>query len=246
MYSIANNFKTTVNELKTLNNLTSNTLKVGQVLRVPTTEEDSPTENTYIVKRGDTLFSIATRFNTTVDDLKKINNLTSNTLQIGQILKLKEENTQPNIYTVQKGDSLYSIARRYNTTVNRLKEINNLTSNLLQVGEQLLIEDNTQNQEQPSNTYTIKKGESLYSIAKLYNTDVNTLKEINNLQNDILTIGQVLLLPNDIRNQTTYTVKENDTLYTIAALYNTDVNALKELNNLTSNYIKEGQKLILN
>ena len=246
MYSIANNFKTTVNELKTLNNLTSNTLKVGQVLRVPTTEEDSPTENTYIVKRGDTLFSIATRFNTTVDDLKKINNLTSNTLQIGQILKLKEENTQPNIYTVQKGDSLYSIARRYNTTVNRLKEINNLTSNLLQVGEQLLIEDNTQNQEQPSNTYTIKKGDSLYSIAKLYNTDVNTLKEINNLQNDILTIGQVLLLPNDIRNQTTYTVKENDTLYTIAALYNTDVNALKELNNLTSNYIKEGQKLILN
>ena len=75
---------TTVSELKKENNLTSNTLQIGEVLRVPTKEIYEEEENIYIVKKGDTLYSIPMANNTTVDELKKANNLTSNILSTGQ------------------------------------------------------------------------------------------------------------------------------------------------------------------
>lgn len=192
LYSIANKYNTTINELKSLNTLVSDTLRIGQILRVPSPEEDTPTENTYIVKRGDTLYSIATRFNTSIEEIKRINNLTSNTLQIGQILKLKED-TIPNTYTIQKGDSLYAIARRYNTTVDKLKELNNLDTNNLQIGQVLIINND---EIEPTNPkiYTVKKGDSLYSIANQFNTTVDILKELNNLTSNFISIGQKLML----------------------------------------------------
>lgn len=197
LYSIANKLGTTVSELKKENNLTSNTLQIGEVLRIPTKEIYEEEENIYIVKKGDSLYSIANKYNTTVDELKRINNLTSNILSIGQVLKLpsdkasnveKEENTIS--YTVQKGDSLYSIARKYDTTIDRIKDLNNLTTNLLSIGQVLLIPTDTNLE----TTYTVKKGDSLYSIAKKYNTTVNRLKQLNNLTSNLLSIGQILIV----------------------------------------------------
>ena len=197
LYSIANKLGTTVSELKKENNLTSNTLQIGEVLRIPTKEIYEEEENIYIVKKGDSLYSIANKYNTTVDELKRINNLTSNILSIGQVLKLpsdkasnveKEENTIS--YTVQKGDSLYSIARKYNTTIDRIKDLNNLTTNLLSIGQVLLIPTDTNLEI----TYTVQKGDSLYSIAKKYNTTVNRLKQLNNLTSNLLSIGQILIV----------------------------------------------------
>ena len=197
LYSIANKLGTTVSELKKENNLTTNTLQIGEVLRIPTKEIYEEEENIYIVKKGDSLYSIANKYNTTVDELKRINNLTSNILSIGQVLKLpsdkasnveKEENTIS--YTVQKGDSLYSIARKYNTTIDRIKDLNNLTTNLLSIGQVLLIPTDTNLE----TTYTVQKGDSLYSIAKKYNTTVNRLKQLNNLTSNLLSIGQILIV----------------------------------------------------
>lgn len=197
LYSIANKLGTTVSELKKENNLTSNTLQIGEVLRIPTKEIYEEEENIYIVKKGDSLYSIANKYNTTVDELKRINNLTSNILSIGQVLKLpsdkasnveKEENTIS--YTVQKGDSLYSIARKYNTTIDRIKDLNNLTTNLLSIGQVLLIPTDTNLE----TTYTVQKGDSLYSIAKKYNTTVDRLKQLNNLTSNLLSIGQILIV----------------------------------------------------
>ena len=197
LYSIANKLGTTVSELKKENNLTSNTLQIGEVLRIPTKEIYEEEENIYIVKKGDSLYSIANKYNTTVEELKRINNLTSNILSIGQVLKLpsdkasnveKEENTIS--YTVQKGDSLYSIARKYNTTIDRIKDLNNLTTNLLSIGQVLLIPTDTNLE----TTYTVQKGDSLYSIAKKYNTTVNRLKQLNNLTSNLLSIGQILIV----------------------------------------------------
>ena len=81
-------------------------------------------KNTYIVQKGDSLYQIATKYNTTVDKLKQLNNLTSNNLSIGQVLKIPveesdkiEEVPKENTYTVKKGDSLYSIAKNYNITL---------------------------------------------------------------------------------------------------------------------------------
>lgn len=248
LYSIANKLGTTVSELKKENNLTSNTLQIGQVLRIPTKEIYEEEENVYVVKKGDTLYSIAAANNTTVDELKKVNNLTSNILSTGQLLKIPSALLPESTYIVKKGDSLYSIANKYNTTVDELKRINNLTSNTLSIGQVLkLPSDKASNVEKEENTisYTVQKGDSLYSIARKYSTTIDKIKDLNNLTTNLLSIGQVLLIPTDTDLETTYTVQKGDSLYSIAKKYDTTVDRLKQLNNLKSNLLSVGQILIV-
>ena len=146
--------------------------------------------NYYTVKKGDSLYSIANNFNTSVSELKTLNNLSSNLLSIGQILKIPSNTNTSNTYTVKKGDSLYSIANNFNTSVSELKTLNNLSSNLLSIGQILKIPSNTN----ISTTYTVKKGDSLYSIANNFNTSVSELKTLNNLSSNLLSIGQILII----------------------------------------------------
>lgn len=248
LYSIANKLGTTVSELKKENNLTSNTLQIGEVLRIPTKEIYEGEENVYIVQKGDTLYSIAAANNTTVDELKKANNLTSNILSTGQLLKIPSALLPESTYIVKKGDSLYSIANKYNTTIDELKRINNLTSNILSIGQVLkLPSDKVSDIEKEENTisYTVQKGDSLYSIAKKYSTTIDKIKDLNNLTTNLLSIGQVLLIPTDTNLETTYTVQKGDSLYSIAKKYDTTVDRLKQLNNLKSNLLSIGQILIV-
>ena len=121
-----------------------------------------------------------------------MNNLSTNLLNIGQVLKIPGSNTSVT-YTVRSGDSLYSIARKFNTTVNDIKNLNNLTSNNLSIGQILKISTSTTTS--PNTTYTVKSGDSLYSIARKFNTTVDDIKSLNNLTSNILSIGQVLKIP---------------------------------------------------
>ena len=139
LYAIARKYNTTVNEIKSLNNLGSDILSVGQILKIPTVTPSQEQKETYIVQSGDSLYSIARKFNTTVDELKRLNNLSSNLLSIGQVLVLPIESIGQTTYTVQAGDSLYSIARKFNTTVDNIKALNNLSSNLLNIGQILIV-----------------------------------------------------------------------------------------------------------
>ena len=84
MWVIANKYDTTVDKIKSANNITSNLLSIGQVLVIPSTSSFT----TYTVQKGDSLWSIANKYNTTVDNIKKLNNLSSNLLSIGQKLIL--------------------------------------------------------------------------------------------------------------------------------------------------------------
>ena len=248
LYSIANKLGTTVPELKKENNLTTNTLQIGEVLRIPTKEIYEEEENIYIVQKGDTLYSVAMANNTTVDELKRINNLTSNILSTGQLLKIPSALLPESTYIVKKGDSLYSIANKYNTTVDELKRINNLTSNILSIGQVLkLPSDKVSDVEKEENTinYTVQKGDSLYSIARKNSTTIDKIKDLNNLTTNLLSIGQVLLIPTDTNLETTYTVQKGDSLYSIAKKYDTTVDRLKQLNNLKSNLLSIGQILIV-
>ncbi|MBR3362775.1 MAG: LysM peptidoglycan-binding domain-containing protein [Bacilli bacterium] len=197
LWSIASRYATTVNELKALNNLTSNNLKIGQILKVPT-ETTAIETNTYVVKSGDSLWSIANRYGTTVNNLKSLNNLTSDVLQIGQVLRVpssesgfNNEVSNNNTYVVKSGDSLWNIANRYGTTVSKIKSLNGLSSDNLSIGQVLLLPSNIG----VANTYTVRSGDSLWSIAKKYNTTVNTLKSLNGLSSNTLSIGQILRLP---------------------------------------------------
>ena len=195
LWSIASKNNTTVSELKKINNLSSNSLSIGQLLKLPTTTDNNnntSNKNIYIVKKGDSLYKIANNYNTTVDNIKNANNLTSNNLFIGQILIIPEQksNTNEITYIVKKGDSLWAIANRYDTTVEKIKNTNNLSSNNLFIGQVLII---------PSTssfiTYTVKKGDSLWIIANKYNTTVDNIKKLNNLSSNLLSIGQKLTLP---------------------------------------------------
>ena len=196
-------------------------------------------EGIYIVKKGDSLYSIANKYNTTVDELKNINGLISNELSVGQRLKIPviDNNTNTNYYIVKKGDSLYSIANKYNISVNELKSINNLTNDNLYIGQKLsLVPTNTMD----DNIYIVKLGDTLYSIAKRYNVSVNDLKNANKIDNNIISVGQQLVIPN---NSNYYTVRKGDTLYSIANKFNTTVNDIKEANKLLDNIISIGQIL---
>lgn len=211
-------------------------------------------ENIYIVKAGDNLYQIANKFNTTVLKIKELNNLGNNALTIGQELIIpKEETTElPSsnenfiIYTVKSGDSLYSIARNYGTTINVLKDVNNLTSDTLSNGQVLKIPGKSDENIKNYINYTVKPGDSLYKIAGLYETSVNEIKNINGLLNNNLEINQVLKIPTTSSNQVNYInykVKLGDSLYKIANLYDVTVNEIKNLNNLTSNNLAIDQVL---
>lgn len=149
--------------------------------------------NTYIVKSGDTLYSLAKKFNTTVDELKKINNLTSNSLSLNQSLKVPASSggtqVSTNTYKVVKGDTLYSIAKKFNTTVDEIKKLNNLGSASLSINQLLKIPGSNKK------TYKVVRGDTLYGIAKKFNTTVDEIKKLNNLSSNTLSIGQMLYIP---------------------------------------------------
>ena len=194
LWSIASKNNTTVDNIKKLNNLFSNNLSVGQVLKLSydTENEDIKESNIYTVKKGDSLWLIANKYGTTVDELKNANNLKSNTLSIGQtlIIPKKKENTNKISYVVKKGDSLWLIANKYDTTVEKIKSTNNLKSNTLSIGQVLVIPSSSE-----FITYTVKKGDNLWLIANKYNTTVDNIKKLNNLSSNNLQINQKLILP---------------------------------------------------
>ena len=196
LWSIARKYGITVNEIKKANNLENNTLSIGELLYIPTEETKTVETKVYTVKNGDTLYGIASKYYLTVDELKDLNNLTSNTISIGQKLNVKKPEAETeNIYTVVKGDTLYSIARKFNVSVDNLKNINKLTNNTLSIGQTLKIPGSTIVQTPSKLTYTVKSGDTLYNIARIYNTTVDTIKSLNNLTDNTLSIGQTLILP---------------------------------------------------
>lgn len=178
-------------------------------------------EGTYTVKSGDSLWSIANRFGTTVAVLKELNNLNTNELSVGQVLKLPESTSSSesgitsNAYTVKSGDSLWSIARKYNTTVSEIQKLNQLSSPLLQVGQVLKLPGSTSSSESgvTSNTYTVKSGDSLWSIANRFGVTVKELMDYNNLNSNLLSIGQVLKIPTNSSSPKMYIVKAGDTIF---------------------------------
>lgn len=208
LYKIARLYETTVQKIIELNNLKSNDLYIGQQLRIPETytkpdEIIMPQFVNYTVKKGDSLYSISKKYNTTPDQIIKDNGLSSSNLSIGQNLKIKNiieeieecfgpDYEPPNInqntinYTVKKGDSLYKIANNYSIAVSDIINLNNLSSTNLSIGQILKIPQSS------LKTYTVKKGDNLYSIARKFGTTVNDIKIKNNLTNTNLSVGQVL------------------------------------------------------
>ncbi|WP_423188818.1 LysM peptidoglycan-binding domain-containing protein [Alkalibacterium sp. f15] len=285
---IARQFSMTVTQLRELNNLTSDLIRVNQNLAVTSSqvvetkpEPTKPVEtvaSVYTVKAGDTLGQIARQFSMTVTQLRELNNLTSDLIRVNQnlavtssqVVETKPEPTKPvetvaSVYTVKAGDTLGQIARQFSMTVTQLKELNNLTSDLIRVNQNLAVTSSQVVETKPEPTkpvetvasdYTVKAGDTLGQIARQFSMTVSQLKELNNLTSDLIRVNQNLAVTSSEVVETkpeptkpvetvasVYTVKAGDTLGQIARQFSMTVAQLKELNNLTSDLIRVNQNL---
>ena len=246
LYAIGKKFNLTVDELKSLNGLTSNDLSVGQKLKVK--QSDNPIEtkknqievkettitekNTsmpefHIVEKGEGLYGISKKYGISIDDLKSINQLDTEDLSIGQKLYLQKPNTKVvDIFPIIQKDTTYNTQIIYHTVI---------------------------------------KGEGLYAISKKYALSVDDLMVMNELMSEELKEGQILKvgMSNGANSENTnqtfqikvknsiqeiplkHTVQKNETLNQIAYKYELEVPYLRKLNKLTSDILKEGQVLWL-
>lgn len=205
LWSIANANGTTIDELVNLNDLVTNNIYAGQVLKIPNSGGSGAAfpeiNETYTVQKGDTLYSIALKYNTSIPNLISKNNLTNTNISVGDVLLIPSdvESTGDNndvitnsTYVVNPGDTLYSLSKKYGVSINDLINANNLTSDILVAGTNLIIPTNDN---QSSNLYVVQSGDTLWSIARKYNTTVNDIRMVNNLTSDLLSIGQTLIIP---------------------------------------------------
>ena len=353
LYVIAQKYGVTVENIREWNNLTSDDLYTGDQLIVTPVEAVSETTSqvtsntevkdtivsqtstsssneSYTVKAGDTLYSIASRHGLSVEELKQKNNLNSNSIYVGNILNLKGstassgENTstptQPDTpiqaettpetglgdkisnesaayYIVKRGDSLWSIANAHGITVENLQDWNNLSSNYIYTGDRLaVVKPNSTGSsaetpwvpsqpesptdpgsgdsadKKPTAYYTVQRGDSLWSIATAHGITVKNLQDWNNLSSNYIYTGNRLAVAkpsstesptgnpsapsqpenpanpgseNSVDNKPTayYTVQRGDSLWSIANAHGITVKNLQDWNNLSSNYIYTGNRL---
>lgn len=233
----------------------------------------------YTVQSGDTLSGIALKFSTTSSKLAQLNSISNpNLIYVGQRLLVNQSsnsnssssgqssstttNTEASAasYTVKSGDTLSGIASRYNTTVNQIVSLNQLSNpNLIYVGQVLKLKNSqTTNSSSSSSsstaattvgTYTVKAGDTLSAIASRYSTSSSTLASLNSLSNpNLIYVGQVLKVSSNastssstsssanstVTTAASYTVKAGDTLSAIAAKYGTTYQALASTNSISN------------
>lgn len=174
---------------------------LGSGLFVPSTAQAQTLNTTHKVVAGDSLWKISQKYNVAVDYLKKLNNLNSDMLQIEQILKVNV------IHKVEAGDTLWLISRKYGTTVENIMKKNSLSSANLNIGQTLLIEGAASSTSQPQTVpsaptnqvktvnHKVVSGDNLWSLAKKYNTSMDTIKKSNLLVSDYLAPTQILTIP---------------------------------------------------
>ena len=139
LYSISKKFNIPIEDIKRINNLTNNDLFVGQELIIIEEENNNNGYDVYEVVKNDSLWAIANKYNIKVNDLVEINNLDDLNIKVGDKLLVPKKDIEDEFYIVDKGDTLWNISKKFNLSVNELKELNNLTSNLLSIGQTLKI-----------------------------------------------------------------------------------------------------------
>lgn len=247
----------------------------------------------YKVRSGDNLARVARKFGLRSDDLRQANSLKGNRLKVGQVLVIPmpagampssqtfTEAAEPStagrskVYTVRKGDNLGSIARKYGLSIKDLKDWNGLQDSRIRNGQRLALQEPSIKEEivtrkktksgveSSGETYTVRSGDSYYSISNAMGIDQEALMELNDADDSKLQLGRVLKLPNgavkvaeaNVRKQenlatdakaASYEVRDGDNLYSISRRLGVSLSDLQKWNNLgASTDIHPGQKLLL-
>ncbi len=179
---LAANYGTTVSAIQQANGLRGTRIGRGQRLNIP-----SGGGTTHTVKWGENLGMLAKRYSTTVQNIRSANNLRSSTIYPGQKLLIGGSSAQATTHTVKRGENLGMIAERYGTTVQNIRNANNLRSNTIYPGQKLSIGGTNVRR-----VHTVERGDNLTRIAERYNTTVRNIRDINNLRSSRIYPGQRL------------------------------------------------------
>ena len=164
--------------------------------------------------------------------------------------------TRPNYHVVKRGETLFSIARKYETSPSALARVNNFRTWRVKVrrGQRLALSSDVVSVKRSSVSrvktlsqpivYKVRRGDNLTDLAKLFNLNVSKLKRANNLKRGQIMVGQRIVLPDTKKG--IYVVKRGDHLTKVAKELNRPLDALVKLNSLKRKTIYPGQKLIVN
>ena len=186
LLGISRRYDLTVDLLRKLNKLPTDAIHEGQRLRLRPAPKDEPV---HVVHYGDTLHSISRRHGLSVAQLKRINDLTSDRIFVGQQLRLRE--VDRTVHVVERGDALSEIAKAYGLTVAELKAINELRSNVIHPGQELQLRTNGT---PLLATYQVRRGDNLTEIARLHQMSLRELRQLNDIRGSLIHPGQDLVV----------------------------------------------------
>ena len=242
----------------------------------------------YRIKRGESLYAIANRYGVDVSSLREWNNLSSNKIFAGKRLKIYTDRSDRYLaasennsshsrtslyhYRVKGGDTISELSIKFGVPVTTLKRWNNLTSNVLRIGQTLKIYNNDNEESYGDNSpktsanvnyYKVKPGDAISQIAEVYHVRVSSIRRWNHLRSNKIVAGKTLTIysdadVNDIDNSSSdnsatdnsnesgpdfYNVRRGDTISDIAVKHNVSIKDIKKWNDLASNDITAGTKL---
>lgn len=261
------------------------TVATSSMFNILTEKASASSQKTYIVQNGDTLSKLAQKNGVSVEQILQANNLSSDFIRVGQKLGIpsqekkahlasltKTEIDTNQVYTVVAGDTLSEIALQFHVKVKQIQQANGLSSDFLQVGQNLEIPSvdktektlkkqslNETNKKQ-NQVYTVKSGDNLSLIAEKYGVTIQQIQKVNGLTTDRIYVGQQLKItgekiptvkkmtlknPSEKVAYATYTVAPGDSIWSIGKQFNLSIEKIKSYNQLSSNAVIIGQKLII-
>lgn len=177
-------------------------------------------------------------------------------------------------HEVEEEETLYSIAKRYKSSVSSVIALNEISENRIEIGQLVTVhfnnlvgQENESDEPVPTGFHLVMEGETLYSISKLYDLKIKELRKLNDLKNNSISPGDYLRISNDLATDIPvdsvemevtnledslsipegfeiHFVQTNETLHSIATKRNVSIAELKEWNELDSDYIRIGQTLL--